>query len=238
MELSSFKKVIPNFFTALNMALGFYSVVETTNGNFHFAAWLIGFAAISDALDGIFARLTKTSSKLGIELDSLADIVSFGFAPAFLLWKSYLFHFEFVGLLIAVIFLISGGYRLARFNTQLVGFDKEYFSGLPIPMAAITVSSFIIVYNTANTTIQPPFETLIIPLTLLLSILMVSRIKYDTLPKVNLNSIKEKPFHFIFLIIAAIVFFLTEGKAIFYIFIFVIVIGIFRQFFSYIKQKS
>jgi CDP-diacylglycerol--serine O-phosphatidyltransferase len=236
MELSSLKKVIPNFFTALNMALGFYSVVETTNGNFHFAALLIGFAAVSDALDGLFARLTNTSSKLGVELDSLADVVSFGFAPAFLLWKTYLFNYEYVGLLISVLFLIAGGYRLARFNTQLVGFDKDYFSGLPIPMAAITVSSFILVY-TEGATITPPYQELIIPLTLLLSLLMISKIKYDTLPKPSLKSIKEKPFFFIFIIIAAIIFVLSEGKAIFYIFIFVIVFGIFRQLFNFIRQK-
>ncbi|MDP2302697.1 MAG: CDP-diacylglycerol--serine O-phosphatidyltransferase [Ignavibacteria bacterium] len=236
MELSSLKKVIPNFFTALNMALGFYSVVETTNGNFHFAALLIGFAAVSDALDGLFARLTNTSSKLGVELDSLADVVSFGFAPAFLLWKTYLFNYEYVGLLISVLFLIAGGYRLARFNTQLVGFDKDYFSGLPIPMAAITVSSFILVY-TEGTAIRPPYQELIIPLTLLLSLLMISKIKYDTLPKPSLKSIKEKPFLFIFIIIAAIIFVLSEGKAIFYIFIFVIVFGIFRQLFNFIRQK-
>jgi CDP-diacylglycerol--serine O-phosphatidyltransferase len=237
MDSSSLKKVIPNFFTALNMAFGFFSVVEATAGNFHFAAILIILAAIADALDGLFARLTNTSSRLGVELDSLADVVSFGFAPAFLLWKLHLYNFEYLGLFIAIVFLVSGAYRLARFNTQLVGFDKEYFSGLPIPMAAITVSSFILVYYTDSILI-PPFDLFVIPLTILLSLLMISKIKYDTIPKPNIKSIKEKPLIFVFFISALIVFLITEGKAIFYIFIFVIVFGIFRQVFSYIKQKS
>lgn len=236
MNFSSAKKVIPNFFTAMNMALGFYSVVETTNGNYKFAAWLIVFAAVSDALDGMFARITNTSSKLGVELDSLADVISFGLAPAFLFWKIYLYQFEYVGLLLAVIFLVSGGYRLARFNSQLVGFDKNYFSGLPIPMAAMTISSFVVLFVN-NEEVSSTYSQMIIPLLLLLSALMVSKIKYDTLPKPTLKSIKEKPFEIVFLLFSIVGAYMTDGKAIFYIFIFVILFGIFRQLINSLQNK-
>ena len=138
--------VIPNLFTAMNMFCGFLSIVNTSQQKYFYAAWLIIIAAIFDALDGVMARLTNSSSELGVELDSLSDIISFGTAPAFLFYSLYLFQYEIWGILISSSLLIAGGFRLARFNIQLVGFDKKFFKGLPIPTAAIVLTSFMLTF--------------------------------------------------------------------------------------------
>src|SRR5690606_39153798 len=152
------KSVIPNLFTAMNMFSGFLSIVNAGQGKYIEAAWLIIAAAIFDALDGLVARLTKSSSELGIELDSLSDIVSFGAAPAFLIYSTALFHFEIWGFLISSLLLIAGGFRLARFNIQLVGFDKEYFKGLPIPSSALTISAYVLAYYNSETGFPEPYS--------------------------------------------------------------------------------
>ena len=110
-----------------------------------FPAAIVRFAAaFLDAMDGKVARFTKSSSKFGVEYDSLADVISFGFAPSFLIFSVYLKDMKMVGILISFLPLLFGSIRLARFNTQLKGFSKDYFKGLPIPIAALTLTSFII----------------------------------------------------------------------------------------------
>ncbi len=229
--------VIPNLFTAMNMFCGFLSIINASQGKYSYAAWLIVIAAIFDALDGVMARLTNSSSELGVELDSLADIISFGAAPAFLIYEIQLINYNSVGVIISSLIMIAGGFRLARFNVQLVGFNKEYFKGLPIPSSAITLAAFILTYYKPGIGIEYPYSTLTFPLVIVLSILMVSSIKYDTLPKFSLNGIKEKPFHFGFIIIAIIILLLTTGKALFFIFVFIILFGIFRHLFYLLAKK-
>src|SRR5512138_873466 len=92
--------IIPNLFTAMNMFSGFLSIINTSEGKYNYAAWLIIIAAVFDALDGVMARLTKSSSELGVELDSLSDLVSFGTAPAFLIYRSYLYEYNAAGIII------------------------------------------------------------------------------------------------------------------------------------------
>jgi CDP-diacylglycerol--serine O-phosphatidyltransferase len=99
--------------------------------------------------DGVVARFTGTSSKFGVELDSLADLVSFGVAPSFILYKVYFFSLDGLGIALSALIMIFGALRLARFNAQLVGFDKNYFSGVPVPIP-VTVSSFILYYYNLN----------------------------------------------------------------------------------------
>ena len=103
--------VIPNLFTAMNMFCGFLSIINSNNGVYVYAAWLIFIAALFDALDGMVARFTKSSSELGVELDSLSDIVSFGAAPSFLLYKTYFYQLDTIGIIIylvaAIIFYIA-----------------------------------------------------------------------------------------------------------------------------------
>jgi len=228
--------IIPNLFTAINMFCGFLSILSASEGNFNYAAWLIFIAAIFDALDGMVARLTNSSSELGVELDSLSDIVSFGAAPSFLLYKTYFYSMGTWGIIISALPLIAGGFRLARFNIQLVGFSKSFFLGLPIPSSALTIASFVLAFY--NDEFSKPISDFITPLILVLSFLMVSNIRYETLPKISLKSIKEKPYHFIFLIIAVILVATMYTKGLFLAFVFMIVIGIFRHLFKLITSPS
>lgn len=229
--------VIPNLFTAMNMFCGFLSIINASQGKYSYAAWLIVIAAIFDALDGMMARLTNSSSELGVELDSLSDIISFGAAPAFLIYEIQLINYNSIGVIISSLIMIAGGFRLARFNVQLVGFSKEYFKGLPIPSSAITLASFILTYYKTGIGIEPPFSSLTIPLVFILSILMVSSIKYDTLPKFTIKGMKENPFHFGFVILSIAILILTSGKALFFIFVFIILFGIFRHLFYLLAKK-
>lgn len=228
--------VIPNLFTAMNMFSGFFSIVSASQGNFTYAAWLIIIAAIFDTLDGFMARLTKSSSELGVELDSLSDVVSFGAAPSFLLYSTYFFQFETFGIIISSLPLIAGGFRLARFNVQLVGFNKSYFTGLPIPSSALTIVCFILsFYNNGFGETEKQF---IIPIVLLLSFLMVSNVKYDTIPKFSISAIKKKPLIYIAYLIALVVLIIYKIKGLFFIFVFMIAFGIFRQIFKYFSNKK
>lgn len=230
----SFRRFFPNFFTMLNLSLGFLSVLRAHTGDYTLAAWLIVMAAIADTLDGIMAKLTKSASQFGVELDSLADVVSFGFAPAFLIYLSILNTFGLWGIVITLSFLIAGGFRLARFNTQLVNFGKSEFKGLPIPSAALAVSSLIIYFDGKE--ISSELIPYIGPFILSLAFLMVSHIKYDTLPRLSLNGIKEKPFLSFFLLLSIISLILTSGRSLIYIFIIFILFGIFRHIFTLVSR--
>ena len=236
MRLRITRSVIPNLFTATNMFCGFLSIITASNGNYNYAAWLIIVAAIFDALDGLVARLTNSSSELGVELDSLSDIVSFGAAPSFLIYATYLNKFDNVGIILSSLFLIAGGFRLARFNVQLVGFEKSFFLGLPIPTAALTITSFILAFY--NDGFAKPYSDLVIPLVVILSYLMISNIRYESVPKFSLKGIKDKPFHFIFLIVAIILVSLMYTEGLFYSFILMILIGIFRYIYNSIRKRA
>ncbi len=230
--------VIPNLFTAMNMFCGFLSIINASQAQYYYAAWLIIIAALFDALDGIMARLTNSSSELGVELDSLSDLVSFGAAPAFLIYATHFINYNAFGVVISSLLLIAGGFRLARFNVQLVGFDKSYFKGLPIPSSAITIAAFVLTYYQKGAGFQEPIASFIIPLIIILSFLMVSKIKYDTLPKFSIKGIKSKPYHFGFVVLSVALLIITAGKALFYIFVFIILFGIFRHIFNRISKKA
>ncbi|NWF87944.1 MAG: CDP-diacylglycerol--serine O-phosphatidyltransferase [Ignavibacteriaceae bacterium] len=230
--------IIPNLFTAMNMFCGFLSIINTSQQKYFYAAWLIIIAAIFDALDGFMARLTKSSSELGVELDSLSDVVSFGTAPAFLIYSIYLFQYEVLGILISSLLLIAGGFRLARFNVQLVGFDKKFFKGLPIPTAAIVLISFILTFYNTTTGFSEFHSKFIIPIVIILSLLMVSKVKYDTIPSLSIKGFKANPLASTFALLAILLLIITRGQALFYIFVFILVFGIFRHVYYFAKQKS
>jgi len=219
----------------MNMFCGFFSIITASNGNYNYAAWLIIVAAVFDALDGLVARLTNSSSELGVELDSLSDIISFGCAPSFLIYSSYFYEFENVGIILSSLPLIAGGFRLARFNVQLVGYEKSFFLGLPIPTAALTIVAFVLAFY--NNGFAEPYASLIIPMIIILSYLMISNIRYETLPKFSLKGIKEKPYHFIFLLVAAVLVVTMYKRGFFYTFVLLIVIGIFRHIYKLIKNR-
>ena len=230
--------IVPNMFTAMNMFCGFFSIINAASGKYTYAAWLIIIAAVFDVLDGVMARLTKSSSALGVQLDSLADLVSFGVAPAFLIYKTYLVNYDALGIIISSLLMIAGGLRLSRFYVQLVGFYKTFFTGLAIPSAAITIASFIIAFYTKETGFNPYIIINIIPLVLILSFLMVSNIKYDTLPKLTKQELKDKPYlYFAPLVLILIIIFVPRERILFLIFVLNILFGIFRHMY-YLLSKD
>ncbi len=210
---------VPNMFTTLNMFSGFMSIISSTQGNFIVAAWFIILAAVFDALDGIMARITKSSSEFGVEFDSLSDIVSFGVAPSFLVYNIALHEFNNIGIIISALPMIFGGIRLARFNVQLSGFDKEFYRGLPIPSAAGLIVTYVLTFYDQNAGLTGFWGGMLIPMIVVSSLLMVSLIKYDTLPKPTKEALRESPAKIILVMLAIIAIAVTKGYALFYIFV-------------------
>lgn len=136
--------ILPNLITTGNLFFGFFSIIKSMNGHFGWAAAAIFLASIFDILDGRVARLTKGTSEFGVQYDSLCDCVSFGVAPAFLMYQYGLLELGRIGWVACFMFMACGALRLARFNVlSSIGKASGDFTGLPIPMAAITVASFI-----------------------------------------------------------------------------------------------
>jgi CDP-diacylglycerol--serine O-phosphatidyltransferase len=174
--------VLPNLFTASSIFCGFYALALSAAGESHpyrftQAGLAILFAFFFDAFDGRVARLTKTQSEFGMQLDSLADVVSFGAAPALLLYKWALAPLGIWGLLVSSLFAVCGALRLARFNVLAYRHEglNKFFVGLPIPFAAITIVSLVLVREPSGAP-PPPVPLLIV--SVFLSYLMVSNIRY------------------------------------------------------------
>lgn len=229
------KNYIPNFITSLNMLSGFVSIILSTQNNYHLAIVFILLAALFDVLDGLSARYLNSTSKIGVQLDSLSDLVSFGVAPAFLLYHIKLNELGIAGMIISGLFMLMGGFRLARFNVQLVGFNKDYFSGIPIPTGAILLLSFIynFVINISLNELNNSYY--LAAYSLFISLMMVSTVKYPTLETFLKNLKLPKIFSIVFGIIIAIITIITQGKFVFYCFLFYLVYGIFN---SLIKENK
>jgi len=178
--------ILPSLFTTGNLFLGFWAIVRTFHGQYAEAAPLIFWAILLDVLDGRIARLTGTTSEFGAELDSLADVVSFGVAPALLAYSWGFATLPRVGWLVAFLFIVCGALRLARFNVQKSSVDGRYFVGLPIPAAAAPVAALV------NVSPQPVDErthaVVWLSLLIVLSFLMVSTFRYTSFKKVDLRS--------------------------------------------------
>jgi len=222
------RAVVPSLFTVLNMFCGFMSIIHASNGDFISAGWLIMLAAGFDAVDGVMARITRSSSEFGVEIDSLSDVISFGAAPAFLVYQAELYKLGSVGILISSLLMVFAGLRLARFNTQLVGFDKDHFVGLPAPVSALTAASFVLNFWTDVKGLGTT-APLLAPLAVLLSLLMVSKVRYDTLPKFSRKTIQKEPWKYLFLALAVVVVFASAGGAILPLLLLFIFLGLVRS---------
>jgi CDP-diacylglycerol---serine O-phosphatidyltransferase len=228
-------RFIPSLFTILNLFCGFLSVINAATGELNNACMFIIYAALFDAFDGVVARFTGTSSRFGVELDSLADVVSFGFAPSMVLYKFYFFHLDGIGIALASLPMIFGALRLARFNAQLVGFDKNYFSGVPVPISAITISSFFLFYFNRNFSSELSAAFVYI-LTFLLPFLMLSKFKYDTTPKFSKREFKTHPVKTILILLIITVVVATRGEGLFPFCLFYLGTGIYRGLVNSIRK--
>ncbi len=201
--------LLPNLVTTGGLFAGFYGIVATMNGDYDLAAWFILISAVFDALDGKVARMTGTTSRFGVEYDSLVDLVSFGVAPGLLMYSWALQSFGKFGWLAAFLYVVCGALRLARFNVQVDTVESRRFVGLPIPAAASMVASCVLLfYHLGGTgTIKKVSVLLLI---YVLAYLMVSNHSFNSFKDPEL--VKRQPFSFLVLAIIFIIVIVAQPE--------------------------
>ncbi len=185
--------ILPNLVTTCNIFCGFFAMIYTLKASYQYAAYAIVAAAIFDLLDGRLALLTRSTSKFGAEYDSLCDVVSFGVAPGLLMFHWALQPFGRLGWMACFLFVTCGAIRLARFNVQVNVIEKNYFQGLPIPMAGGIVASSVLAFTELD---WSPFgNILLLGMTMLLAFVMVSNFRYRSFKDLDLK--ERMPFHYL-----------------------------------------
>jgi CDP-diacylglycerol--serine O-phosphatidyltransferase len=172
-------------FTVANMFCGYACIVYAMRGDYVTAAPFIGIAMVLDMLDGRIARLTGTNSAFGLEFDSLADVISFGVAPAILVFSWGLEPLGRLGWATGFLFVTATALRLARFNIQSAGADKRYFAGMPSPAAASVLAATVFAYPQGLRTSEQAL--LALAMVLVPAFLMVSRIRFRSFKTINLS---------------------------------------------------
>lgn len=205
--------LLPNLLTTAGLFSGFFAIIESMQGNFEIAAVAIFVAMVFDGLDGRVARMTNTQSDFGAEYDSMADIVSFGMAPALVAYNWALADMGKLGWLAAFIFVAGGALRLARFNTNLATSDKRFFQGLAIPSAAAVVSGMVWVGSKYGLTpaaeAEPGLMSYLVALvTICAGLLMVSNFRYHSFKDVDWRG--RVPFVVMLLMVLVFVVVATE----------------------------
>jgi len=186
--------VLPSAFTLGNLFFGIWAMVRASQGNFRWAGWFIVFAGVADMLDGRMARLSRTGTRFGAELDSLVDVISFGVAPAMIM---YFLEFAEAGKFawtLCFIYVAAVAVRLARYNITAAGSDKPgWFTGLPSPAAGMTLATYFAFSQTQWYQRFPEYLDLqrqgLIFLMLALSAMMLSTIKYPRSPRIGFRSL-------------------------------------------------
>jgi CDP-diacylglycerol--serine O-phosphatidyltransferase len=192
--------ILPNSITLCAMSAGFFSIISVFKGNYVIASWAIVVAAVLDGLDGWVARLTGSTTRFGIEMDSLSDVIAFGVAPAVLLYTWALRPFGRVGWAVAFLFTACGAMRLARYNIQMGSTERKSFTGLPIPAAAGVVAAMVIFYGHVDWEAGKSY--FIFLLSIALSLLMVSTLRFHSLKELNIK--ERKPFWLLVTIVIAL----------------------------------
>jgi len=184
--------LLPNGFTLANLFFGVFAIVSAYRKNFEWAGWCIVLGGMADMMDGRIARMTRTASRFGVELDSLVDAVSFGVAPAFIMYFAVL-NQDGWAWLFCFIYIACAVMRLARFNIEQGGRAKTHFHGLPSPVAGMTLATYYWFSQTSlytDTFVETlPWHTVIPGLMAVLSFLMISHVLYPAAPRVNLRSV-------------------------------------------------
>ncbi len=178
--------LLPSLFTVANLFCGYACVVYATRADFDTAALFIGIAMVLDTMDGLIARLTNSSSAFGVQLDSLADVVSFGLAPAILAFTWGLWPLQRLGWAAGFIYVTAAAMRLARFNIQTTAAgDKRYFVGLPSPAAAAVPAATVYFFPYGlheATTALPALAMVLVP-----ALLMVSTIRFRSVKAIDMG---------------------------------------------------
>jgi len=184
--------LLPSLFTMGNMFCGYCCIVYAIRGEFATAAPFIGFAMVLDMLDGRVARMTNSTSDFGLEFDSLADVVSFGMAPALLSFMWGLQPLGRVGWAASFLFVAAAAVRLARFNIQSGSQDKRYFVGLPSPAAAAVPAATVFAYPVGFS--YPVHAIAVLAMVVVPAMLMVSTVRFRSFKTIDLQSRRSYPF--------------------------------------------
>jgi CDP-diacylglycerol--serine O-phosphatidyltransferase len=228
--------ILPNTLTLCSMLLGFFSILASLKGNYLHASWAIIFATVFDGLDGWVARLTHSTTKFGIELDSLSDLVAFGVAPAVMMYKWALTPFGRIGWAAAFLFLACGALRLARYNVQMGSTESKSFTGMPIPGAATIVATLVIFYF-QMWGLMPEKNIFILFLTFFLAVLMVSTLRFHGMKELDFR--KRKPFWILVAIVVVLTIILMHPPIALFIFAMIYLIGgIFENIILYYRKKK
>ncbi len=195
--------LLPSLFTVGNMLCGFASVMHAMDGRLEKAAWLIILAGVLDGLDGRIARLTHSSSDFGKEYDSLADVVSFGVAPAILAYQWGLHGMGRWGWAVAFLFLVAGSVRLARFNVHAGEGDRRFFTGLAIPAGAGSVTMMVLI--APEPVVGQLRVALVWAFVFMVAVLMVSTVPYRSFKDFNLRQRWPATAFFLFALILAVI---------------------------------
>lgn len=200
--------LLPNGITLCGMTCGFYSILLSCNGKYEDAAWFIIIANVFDALDGWLARLTNSTSRFGVQLDSLSDFLAFPSATAVLLytWQLHLIEPVRLGQAAAIFFVMCGALRLARYNVQAETAESRSFTGMPSPGASTALAVCPLVFGTNP---GPTITWIMIFLTFLLGLLMVSEIRYRSLKEIRLK--QRQPF-WLLVVFAGLVFLIVSYR--------------------------
>lgn len=202
--------LLPNLLTSASLFGGFYSIVASLDGDFDKAAIAILISVILDGLDGRIARLTRTSSRFGVEYDSLADLVAFGIAPGVLIFTWALRPFGRYGWLAAFLYVVCGALRLARFNVQVDTLESKRFNGLPIPASASLVATTVLLFFYLGQEETTKHVTILV-LVYGLAYLMVSNVKYYSFKELNLT--QRMPFRLLVGLILVLIVVAAEPQA-------------------------
>jgi CDP-diacylglycerol--serine O-phosphatidyltransferase len=200
---------LPNLFTTGALFAGFYAITSAMNGRYETAVVAIFVAMILDGLDGRVARLTNTQSEFGAQYDSLSDMVSFGAAPALVMYLWAFSSLGKLGLFAAFVHMAGGALRLARFNTQIATADKRYFQGLPSPAAAAILAGFIWISLEHGYDIEV-LKYAAIVLTISTGLLMVSNFRYSSFKEIDLKG--RVPFFVAIAVMLGIAFIMAQPQ--------------------------
>jgi CDP-diacylglycerol--serine O-phosphatidyltransferase len=214
--------ILPNALTLCGLFCGFYSILASLKGDFTNAAWAILIATIFDGLDGWVARLTHSTTRFGIELDSLSDLVAFGVAPAVMLYNWALIPFGRTGWAVAFLYVACGALRLARYNVQMGSAESKAFTGMPIPGAATILSALVLFYYEIWGS-MPVRNFYILLITFVLAVLMVSTLRYHGAKELNFRD--RKPFWILVAFVLVLVLIIMHPPVALFVFAMIYLVG-------------
>lgn len=230
MAKHNYRVILPGSFTMGSVVCGFLAILSSFEGEIITACWLVILASFLDGMDGKIARLSGATSRFGVELDSLADFLSFGIAPAVIIYVAKLQSLGKWGWLIGVVYIMAASYRLARYNLFATTDEKSGFMGLPVPGAALPLVTYLIFCDYLWG--QIVYGQYLVSMMILFSALMVSQVEYDSMPD-RFNSIKNRIKIGIF-VIAALAALANPQLLLFPIFGIYIIYGLVRAAYKYL----